>query len=145
MLTALKIANILLLIVFPVSWFLPLATSGLLPFFGGEEMSIITGVQVLWEADILLALLVAFFAMVAPVLKTLAISAIQFNMLKARAMPVVEVIGKLAMADVFLIALYIVIIKGIGIGRVSPAWGLYVFTACIIGSMVVAHLSKRKL
>ena len=36
------------------------------------------------------------------------------------------------MADVFLIALYIVVVKGVGAGpHVEIAWGLYLFTACI--------------
>ncbi|MEM9268086.1 MAG: paraquat-inducible protein A, partial [Pseudomonadota bacterium] len=61
-----------------------------------------------------------------------------------RALPVIEVLGKLAMADVFLIALYIVVTKGVGIGKVETAYGLYVFTALVLASMALAHLEKRK-
>ncbi|MEM9429558.1 MAG: paraquat-inducible protein A [Pseudomonadota bacterium] len=142
---ALKIANLVLLVAFPVSWFLPLATSGLLPWFGGKEMSVISGVQILWESDRALALLVAFFAMIAPILKTLGLAAVQFNMLKPRALPVVDALAKLAMADVFLIAIYIMISQGIGIGRVSPAWGLYVFTACVLASIAIAFATRQRL
>lgn len=35
------------------------------------------------------------------------------------------------MADVFLIALYILLAKGVGVGYVEPAWGLWLFTACV--------------
>ena len=38
-------------------------------------------------------------------------------------------LAKLAMADVFLIALYIVVAKGVGHVTVEVAWGLYLFTA----------------
>ena len=50
--------------------------------------------------------------------------------------------GKLAMADVFLIALYIVLAKGAGFGTVQVAWGLYLFTACILLSLALAHRSR---
>ena len=39
------------------------------------------------------------------------------------------------MADVFLIALYIVIVKGAGYVTVETAWGLYLFTGCILASI----------
>ncbi len=41
------------------------------------------------------------------------------------------------MADVFLIALYIVIVKGAGYVTIEVAWGLYLFTACILASIFV--------
>ncbi|MEO0388390.1 MAG: paraquat-inducible protein A, partial [Pseudomonadota bacterium] len=135
----------LLLLAFPVAWFLPLATSGLIPWFGGTEISVISGVQILWDTDLMLALFVAFFAMVIPILKTLAISAVHFNLLKPRALPLVEALGKLAMADVFLIAIYIMVIQGVGIGRVSPAWGLYVFTACVLASLAIAQITRHRI
>ena len=139
-----KYINLLLLVLFPISWFMPLAKSGLLPFFElDDEISIIQGVQTLWDADIVLALLIAFFAMVAPVVKTVWLAAIHFNALKPRALPVLGLLSKLAMADVFLIALYIVIVKGVGVGRVETAWGLYFFTACVLASIAVTHFTKK--
>jgi hypothetical protein len=35
-----------------------------------------------------------------------------------------------------------VIAKGIGLGRVEPAWGLYLFTGCVIASVAISMLSK---
>ncbi|MHA3915045.1 paraquat-inducible protein A [Halovulum sp. GXIMD14793] len=140
----LKIANLLLLMLFPMSWFMPLAKSGLLPYFDlKDEISIITGVQTLWETDFMLAMLVAFFAMVAPIMKTLWLAGLQFNMLKPRAIPVLNFLSKIAMADVFLIALYIVIVKGVGVGRVETAWGLYFFTACVVSSVLITHFTRK--
>lgn len=138
-------ANLALLILYPVSWFAPLATAGIMPFFGGDEISVISGLQSLWESDVALALAVALFAVVAPILKTAALSLVQFDMLKPSALPAIELIGKLAMADVFLIAIYIMLTKGIGIGRVEPAWGLWLFTACVLGSVAIGHLTHRRL
>ncbi len=140
----LKLVNFALLIGFPISWFLPLAHAGLLPFFDLDSISVISGVLALWEKDILLAIVVALFAMVAPVLKTALLSAVQFRLVKPRALPLIEILGKLAMADVFLIAIYIMIAKGIGVGRIEVGWGLYVFTALVLISIAVTHMSKPK-
>jgi uncharacterized paraquat-inducible protein A len=49
------------------------------------------------------------------------------------------------MADVFLIALYIVVVKGVGVGHVETAWGLYFFTALVLVSMGIAHVTKRRM
>ena len=47
------------------------------------------------------------------------------------------------MADVFLLALYVLIFKGMGVGEVQVAWGLYLFTACIIASIIIAALTEK--
>jgi len=141
--TALKYANLALLVLFPVSWFAPLLKAGLLPLFGLDEISVISGLRALWETDVVLALLVTAFALFAPLFKTIGISLIHFDLLKPAVQPVLAWLGKLAMADVFLIALYIVILKGIGVGRVETSWGLYLFTGCILASVVISGLTRR--
>ena len=100
--------------------------------------------QTLWEEDLALALLVAFFAMVAPILKTALLALVHWGALKPRALPLLAVLSKLAMADVFLIAVYIVVMKGVGIGRIDTAWGLWFFTACVLLSIFVTHKSGRQ-
>ncbi len=135
--------NLSLLILFPIAWFAPLLRAGVLPLFGLSDISVITGLQSLWATDVPLALVVTLFALVAPLLKTAALALVQFGLLDGRAMPVLTVLGKLAMADVFLIALYITIAKGIGVGRIEVAWGLYLFTACILASLLIAMLTPK--
>lgn len=142
--TALRLANLALLVLFPVAWFAPLLRAGLLPLFGLSEISVITGLQSLWQTDVFLALLVTVFALFAPYLKTLGLALVQFGLLDNRVMPVLTVLGKLAMADIFLIALYITVAKGIGVGRIETAWGLYLFTACILTSLAIGLLSHRR-
>ncbi len=137
--------NLLLLFLYPASWFAPLARAGFLPFFSGTEITILGGVADLWQSDAALATLVAAFAIVIPYGKTLCLAAIHFNRLGPRALPLIEIIGKLSMADVFLIALYIVLIKGVGIGHVVSAWGLWLFTGCVLASIWVGFETKRKL
>ncbi len=52
-------------------------------------------------------------------------------------LPALHILGKLAMADVFLIALYVVVVKGVGLAHVETAWGLWLFTGCILGSLAL--------
>ncbi|MHA1530079.1 MAG: paraquat-inducible protein A [Alphaproteobacteria bacterium] len=137
--------NLLLLLLYPASWLAPLARAGWLPYFSGDEITILGGVADLWQSDAALAALVALFAVVIPYAKTLALAAIHFGLLGARALGLIEIIGKLAMADVFLIALYIVLIKGVGIGHVVSAWGLWLFTACVLASLWAGFETKRKI
>ncbi|MEP5758955.1 MAG: paraquat-inducible protein A [Litoreibacter sp.] len=134
--------NLSLLVVFPIAWWAPLLRAGLLPFFSLSEISVLTGLQTLWAKDIYLALAVTFFALVAPYLKTIGLALIHFDLASARLLPVITVMGKLAMADIFLIALYIVVAKGVGVGRIETGWGLYLFTGCVMVSLLCSMKTK---
>lgn len=130
--------NLALLILYPIAWAAPLMRAGLLPLFSLSEISVLTGLQSLWASDIFLALVVTVFALFAPYLKTIGLALHHFGLLSARALPALYILGKLAMADIFLIALYITLTKGIGVGRIEVAWGLYLFTACILMSLFIS-------
>ena len=137
-------ANAALLLLWPVAWAAPLLHTGLLPFLG-EDVSILSGLASLWEADILLALIVGLLGVLMPLVKTLALAAVHTARLGPAAMPALEILGKLAMADVFLLALTVVIAKGVGVGRVETAWGLPLFAALVLGGMLLSHLTKKRL
>ena len=139
----LRISNLALLVLFPIAWFAPLMRAGLLPLFGLSEISVLSGLQSLWGTDIPLALLVTALALFAPYLKTIGLALLHFGLLSKRLLPTLGWLGKLAMADVFLIALYVVLTKGIGVGKIETAWGLYLFTACVLASIVISALSAR--
>jgi uncharacterized paraquat-inducible protein A len=141
--TALAYANLSLLILFPVAWFAPLMRAALLPLFGMDEISVVTGLQSLWGTDPALALLVTFLAIFAPFAKVLGLALIHFRLLSRKVLPVLNILGRLAMADVFLVALYIVIAKGAGYVTLETAWGLYLFTGCVLASLALSALSKR--
>ena len=137
-----KFLNLALLILFPIAWFAPLMRAALLPIFGMDEISVVTGLQSLWEEDAALALVVTVLAIFAPYAKTIGLALLHWNLLSPKTLPVLEVLGKLAMADVFLIALYIVIAKGAGYVTLETAWGLYFFTGCILASILISWKSK---
>ncbi|GAA6162732.1 paraquat-inducible protein A [Pelagimonas sp. KU-00592-HH] len=140
----LRIANLALLVLFPIAWFAPLLHAGLLPIFGLSEISIISGLQSLWDTDPALALLVTFLAIFAPYMKTIGLALVHFGLMRRKVVPALEILGKLAMADVFLIALYVVIVKGAGHVTVQTGWGLYVFTGAILASIAISHLTRRR-
>lgn len=143
---ALIAANLLLLIAFPISWMAPLMRAGLLPLFGLSEISILSGVGSLWsDAEYALAALVALLALVTPMLKTILLTLIQLSQMPAKLLPTLEIMGKLAMADVFLIAVYITLAKGLSVGRVETAWGLWLFTGCVLASLAISIATKRAL
>jgi len=143
----LKLSNLSLLILFPVAWFAPLMKSGLFPFLSLTENSIMSSLQGIWAHDIFLALLMTFFAIFAPYIKVIGVALIQFDLLSPKLLPLLGFIGKLAMADVFLISIYIVIYTGISVagvsGRIETAWGLYLFTGCVLASYTIGFLSKK--
>lgn len=153
--TAAKYLNLCLVFVFPVAWFAPLIRTGLLPewqmpgwlggstLFAPDTITVISGLQKLWESDVFLAIAVTFFALVSPMLKCLGLALIHFRLLSPAARPVVAILGKLAMADIFILSLYVVIAKGIGIGRIDVAWGLYLFTGAVILSLILSLTGER--
>lgn len=141
----LKYLNLALLIVFPIAWFAPLMRAGInLPLFGLREVSVTSGLQALWDTDVILALLVTFFAVFAPIMKVLGLALIQFGMMRRKMLPIFNILGKLAMADIFLIALYIVIVKGVGVAKIETGWGLYLFTACILTSIAISFATGKR-
>ncbi|MEI6797606.1 MAG: paraquat-inducible protein A [Pseudomonadota bacterium] len=106
--------------------------------FSLKGVSVVSGLQALWEKDVFLAIAVTFFALVAPLLKCLGLALIDFGLLDKRVKPVIGVLGKLAMADIFILAMCVIVAKGIGIGEIEVAWGLYLFTGCVIASLLLS-------
>lgn len=138
-----RAANLLLLLLFPLSWVAPIARAGVLPWFSGSEISIVGGIADLAAVDPLLAGLVALFAIALPYAKTCLLAAAHLGQAGARAVGWIEAVGRFSMADVFLVAVYIVLVRGVGIGHVSTAWGLWLFTGCVLVSLWAGWATGR--
>ena len=145
--TALRLllaCNLALLVLFPVAWSAPLMRAGLLPLFGLDEISILSGLSALWRGgEAALAILVALFALAAPIAKTVLLALVHLSRAPTRLLPALQLLGKLAMADVFLIAVYVTLAKGIAMGRVETAWGLWLFTGCVLASLAIGLATAR--
>lgn len=138
------VAHVALLAVYPVAWGAPIFTAGLLPWFGKDSISILSGILALLGSDPILGVLIAVLAICAPYIKTalgLASLVMDRDILGA---PVAWFMSRLAMADIFLISLYIVIAKGVGVGHIETQWGLYVFTLCVFLSMALTLIKRTK-
>lgn len=139
-----KIVNLALIGLYPVAWTAPLAQAEILWFWDVDEISIFSGIQRLYEKDLFLCIVVTLFAVVAPYVKTLALAFAQFSTAKTadRMMPLIEVMGRLSMADIFLIAFYVVLYRGVA--EVQIAWGLYLFTGLVLASLWSAWATRRE-
>ena len=82
-----KYANLALLILFPIAWFAPLLRAALLPIFGMDEISVVSGLQSLWQTDAALGLVVTVFAIFAPFAKTAGLALVQFGLLSRKTLP----------------------------------------------------------
>jgi len=141
-----KAVTIALLVLFPVAWLAPLAEAGFaMPLLGGEEISILGGVIELAKSDWFLCVVVAVFAILIPYVKTVLLIGAQFGQLgnPKRWLKILSAMGKLSMADVFLIAMYVVLVKGIGFGDIEIQWGLYLFTALVLASIWATWTTER--
>ena len=143
-----RIVTVLLLIGFPIAWLAPLAKAGFaMPLFGGSEISILGGVIELANSDVFLCAIVGIFAILIPYAKTIILLGAQFGQLGSPSLwlKILTAMGKLSMADVFLIAMYVVMIKGIGFGDIEIQWGLYLFTALVLMSIWATWATDRAL
>ena len=146
--TLVRIVTIALLVLFPVAWLAPLAQAGFaMPLFGGSEISILGGVIELADSDIFLCIVVGVFAILVPYAKTILLLGAQFGQLGNPTLwlKILTAMGKLSMADVFLVAMYVVMIKGIGIGDIVIQWGLYLFTVLVLASIWATWATDRAL
>src|SRR5690606_6945899 len=90
------------------------------------------------------ALLVTFLAIFAPFAKLAGLLLVLTGLLSRRALPALAFLGKLAMADIFLIALYLLVAKGAGFVTIETAWGLWLFTLCVLGTILVSWWAEKE-
>ena len=136
----------LLAIAFPVAWAAPLMTVKVrLAFWtSGTDISLLSTLQALAADDPALALLLGFLALVAPMLKLLGMALILTGRLDPRAEGALWTLGRLAMADVFLIVVYIALFKGLDGGTITPQWGLWAYTGAVLGSLGLSLWLNRR-
>ena len=124
----------------PVTWWLPLFTARV-PFLWRHEVSIASGLVELWRLDVLLFAAVLLFSVLVPLVKGAALVWVWYRTPHHRVRPALDrlaLLGKLAMAEVFLLAVILVGIKGVGIGTVEVTWGLPVFVAAVLLSLAAS-------
>ncbi|MEK0082781.1 paraquat-inducible protein A [Benzoatithermus flavus] len=124
----------------PLAWWLPLFTARV-PFLWDQEVSIASGLVELWRLDPLLCAVVLLFSVLIPLVKSIALVWVWHRVPHARARRLLDrlsLLAKLSMTEVFLLAVIIVGIKGVGIGRIEVSAGLYGFAAIVLLSLAAS-------
>jgi paraquat-inducible protein A len=131
---------VLSLALVPVTWWLPLFTARV-PFLWRQEVSIATGLVELWRLDLVLCAAVFFFSVLAPLAKGAALVWVWYRVAVERAGRLLDrlsLLGKLSMTEMFLLAVVIVGLKGVGIGTVEVSWGLHAFVGTLVLSFAAS-------
>lgn len=139
-----RLINIALLGLFPLAWQAPLASAEIAWLFTVEEISIFGAIEKLYDTDLFLCAIVALFAVAAPYAKTVSLIYVQFSDTHAarRIMPVVELLGRLSMIDVFVLAFYVVVYRGIS--DIEIEWGAYFFTVLVLLSIYASYATRAE-
>lgn len=137
-----RLFAIINLALLPVIWLAPLFGTGLLPFFGLHQVSILSGLTALISKDLALAAIIFLFVILMPLAKALAMLNHAYGG-KFPSKRVTYWLARLSMLDIFLIALSIVVIKGVGIGRVEILWGFWLFAFYIFAGFLLAAVKRQ--
>jgi paraquat-inducible protein A len=128
------------LLALPLCWSLPLFRTEWLYVFG-DEVSVAGAVRSLAATDWALCAVVVVFGIVAPVAKILALLHAWYLLPARKAYGRIALaarFGKFSMLDVMLVAVSIVALKGIGLGSVAVAPGLYAYAAVVLTVMALS-------
>lgn len=121
----------------------PLMTLEKLYFFE-NQISLITAVEQLYiKKEWILFAVIGLFSLCLPFIKILSLMAIlhiphQGNSFLDRLLRWIEHWGKWSMLDVFVVALLLVSVKLGALAKVTVHYGVYVFAAAVVGTMIVS-------
>jgi uncharacterized paraquat-inducible protein A len=133
------------LVALPISWHLPLFRTEWLVFLE-NDVTLLGAVRTLAATDLFLCAIVVLFGMAIPFMKLAALLYAWLAMPAETARAWIDAIGKVskfAMLDVLLLALVIVGLKGVGMGKVSVAYGLYVYASVVMLVLLVSAWMQR--
>ncbi len=137
---------VLALAALPVTWTLPLFRTELFYVFG-DEVSVVGVVRALSATDPVLCAVVVAFGILAPVAKITGLIHAWYWLpaeRSGRRIALLAKVGKFSMLDVMLVAVAITAIKGVGIGSVVVAPGLYAYGGIVIGVMILSSWMQAR-
>ena len=135
------------LVLFGYVLFQPLLVTRI-SFIHRQEIVLVQAAYDLYNTDLLLFLVVFFFGMVAPAIKMIASACVWYFLdvrFTNKHQDWITTLGKLSMLDIMLIAIFIVAIRGTGIGSVDILPGLYYYVALVLSSYFVSLTMERVL
>jgi len=132
-------------VLFVFSIFSPLLSISELYIFTSTVSIYSALLALLSEGEWLLFALILIFAILLPSLKymLLVISGVMPNILSKYKYKMLEAVSKWAMLDVFVVALFVASIKLKVFASAETHYGLYLFVAAVLLSMICSSLQKR--
>ena len=129
-----------------VAWWLPLIETNHLLQWSPDNLSVLDGLARLYsDGELFLAGVILVLAILVPFAKNLLSLFVWYFLdptetATKRFVWILSVLGKWGMADVFLIALGVVLVKGIPGTEISVRYGLWVFSAAVACSILSTNL-----
>lgn len=131
--------SLLLLALLPGVFFVPLLSTGFW-FFSKSNLTLAHAVYELYSTDKLLFAIVAVSGILFPFMKSI-MSAYCWYCVPIlnveRHLAALAYVAKLSMLDIMLLAVFVVAFKGVGVGSVHVKYGLYVYAAVVVLSLIV--------
>lgn len=117
-------------------------------FFFKDQYSILETIQALWRTEeIVLAALIFLFSIITPLLKMIVTALISWRVVVPGpgTAQVLESLGKWSLADVFIVAIAIVIWSTSGVGTAASQTGIWLFATSAVFTMLASGQVVRAL
>jgi len=129
--------SLLTLVLLPIVFFVPLLTTRLW-FFSRADITLAHAAYDLFRIDKFLFGVVVVFGILFPLLKAImsVLCWYRFDISTVeRRLQTLSYIAKLSMLDVMLLAFFVIVFKGVGIGSVQVQYGLYFYALLVMASL----------
>lgn len=139
------IINVLNIVNFFVLWFIPIIRQTAFTFLN-KDISMASVAYELYRTDILLFIIVSSSVTIVPMAKSAIYVYIWFfaKNLKAWPMATGALLGKISMLDIFIYAVFIVLMKGQGLVSITILPGMYLYIAAALISLAVGMATERR-
>jgi paraquat-inducible protein A len=137
---------VILAVSFPFVLFLPLLTTRI-SLISYHEIFLAQVAYDLFFKDKFLFVIVFVFGFVIPTLKMILSVVCWYSSetwLGRYLSPKIDILSKLSMLDIMLLAVFIIVFKGVGIAVVQVRYGLYVYTGLVVASLIVNVLVTHR-
>lgn len=131
--------SLLLLALLPGVFFIPLLSTSFW-FFSESNLTLAHAVYELYSIDKTLFAIVAVFGILFPFMKSVMSAYCWYYvpiLSVEQYLTTLSYVSKLSMLDVMLLAVVVVTFKGVGVGSVHVKYGLYVYAAVVVSSLIV--------
>lgn len=140
------LANLALLVLFPIAWFAPLIEyqAGIwwLPFSNQSgQKSTIQALALLWDANLILALSITILVLIVPILKIIGSLLVMFGILAHSIQPALSYFGKISSIEIFVASILIVVATEMSALEITALWGTYFLLGCVTLSFILQFFS----